>query len=104
MLISFQSKASGDVVMFDHVARRLLEMMDRDVQVPSAMYPEDVPKALSNLRRAIDSLPEEEDGAAPKSDEKDAEASVSIRNRAYPLIDLLEASIREQTHVMWEPV
>jgi hypothetical protein len=100
MLISFQSEAAADVIMFDHVAMSMLKMMDRDATVPSAMYSEDIPQALLRLRAAISALPDE------VSDEDaidaDAEDQVSLKVRAVPLIQLLEASAQNGKHVLWD--
>lgn len=103
MLIRFQSKASADVVMFDDVARKLLNLMDRKNQIPSAMYPEDIPRALSNLREAVSAMPDDfEIAAAADANDKDPGMFVSLKVRAGPLEKLLEASVREKTHVMWD--
>ena len=103
MLISFQSPASADVVMFEHVARELLGLMGRKDEVPSAMYPEDVPWALSKLRNAVATMPEEHGMATDTSgDDDDPGESVGLKVRALPLIELLEASARDRSHVMWD--
>jgi hypothetical protein len=89
--------------MFDHVARELLSLMGRKDQVPSAMYPEDVPWALSKLRHAVAAMPDDYGSAGTAgSDDDDQEASVGLKVRALPLIDLLEASARKHAHVMWD--
>jgi hypothetical protein len=36
------------------------------------------------------------------SDDDDQEASVGLKVRALPLIELLEASARKHAHVMWD--
>lgn len=103
MLISFQSKASADVVMFDGVATSLLKLMGREVQIPSAMYPEDVPGALSKLRMAVADMPDESDNTAAAAEVgTDPEAFVSLKVRAHPLIELLESAVLEGSHVMWD--
>jgi len=103
MLINFQSPAAADVLMFEQVARELLSLMGRKDQVPSAMYPEDVPWALSKLRNAVAEMPDDygtEDDA--DSDDDDPGESIGLKVRAIPLIELLEASARKQAHVMWD--
>lgn len=103
MLISFQSPASAEVVMFEHVAKELLKMMGRKEQVPSAMYPEDVPWALSKLRTAVESMPEDLGMESDTGDDDDDPgASIGMKVRALPLIDLLKASVNDRAHVMWD--
>ncbi len=87
--------------MFGDVAIKLLTLMGHSGTVPSAIGPEDIPKALRRLKKAIG----EEEAATPEEDgiENDdpEEEFVSLRNRALPLIQLLEAAEKEQVAVMW---
>lgn len=103
MLISFQSPASAEIVMFENVARELLSLMGRDEKVPSAMYPEDVPWALSKLRNAVARMPDDYGTQSENgSDDDDPGASIGLRMRAFPLIEMLEVAVRERAHVMWD--
>ena len=45
MLITFKTRAYADITMFGDVALQLIELMGRRDTVPSAIYPEDIPKA-----------------------------------------------------------
>ena len=96
MLVTFQTKAYANITMFGDVAVKLLRLMGHSGAVPSAIEPEDIPAALERLRKGIAAyVPEDE----PQEDE--GEAPVSLRNRAFPLIELLEAAAREQVPVLW---
>lgn len=85
--------------MFGNVAVRLLKLMGHSGTVPSAILPEDIPAALERLRAGL--------AAAEPSDTDDLPADehgepVSLKNRAFPLIELLEAAAREDVPVRWE--
>lgn len=100
MLVTFQSQNAADVVMFEADARAMLKMMGRMESIPGAMYPSEVDGALARLREAI-SAKDGNCGASDSADSDDADA-VSIGNRAFPLIHLLESAARDGKHVMWD--
>jgi hypothetical protein len=102
MLVTFQTKAYANITMFGDVAIKLLKLMGHNGTVPSAIEPEDIPSALRRLRTGIAA----EKAAVtdePESEvqNKGEEENVSLRNRALPLIELLEAAEKEQVAVMW---
>ena len=103
MLITFTTPVHADITMFGDVAKALIRMMGHSGKVPGALLAEDVPAALERLKSAVESNPDAP--LNPRRDEDDDEArsqSVSIKHRALPLIELLEAAAREQKNVMWD--
>lgn len=111
MLVTFSTKAHGDVTMFDYVAEALLRLMGQSGAVPGALLADDIPPALERLKAAIaesgsqpgpESPRAEEQPSEQRSDEE-APPPVSLRQRAYPLIGLLEAAAREKADVTWGP-
>jgi hypothetical protein len=103
MLVTFHTKAYGDITMFGDVAVRLLRLMGHSGTVPSAIEPADIPAALQRLRSAIrmDEAAQAQ-APAPEDQDDDKERAVSLKNRAYPLIQLLEAAARDDMPVMWD--
>jgi len=100
MLVTFTTDAYADITMFGDVALTLLKMMGHSATVPGAILAEDVPAALSRLTAAI-----EAEKALPPAEDKDADADepvVSIAHRALPLINLLAAAAKAESHVMWK--
>lgn len=53
-MVTFRSKASADVVMFDDVAIRLIKLMGHSGTMPGALLAEDVDVALVKLKKAIE--------------------------------------------------
>lgn len=96
-LITFRSDAWANITMFGDVALTLLKMMGHSGTVPSALLAGDIPSALANLRKGLEQAGPET-AAAP---DEDAPPPVSLRLRAYPLIQLLEASAKKGCDVMW---
>ncbi len=100
MLVTFRTNAWANVTQFGDVAVTLLKMMGHSGTIPSALLAADVPAALARLKEQLAaSAPE------PRSeswrDVDDAETPVGLRQRAYPLIELLSAAARQKCDVMW---
>lgn len=107
MLVTFSTKVSADITMFGDVAVELLELMGQTGVVPGALLGPDIPPALERLRQAIRIVGARPSGDAPRGDadkdegEERAAPMVSLRQRAVPLIQLLEAAARGNADVTW---
>ncbi|MGQ0522935.1 MAG: DUF1840 domain-containing protein [Betaproteobacteria bacterium] len=100
MLVRFRSDA-GDLLMFGDVAVTLLKMMGQTGDLPGAILASDIPAALDRLQGAVGAqrdAPSPE--AAGRHDERDP--PVSLRQRAFPLIELLQRAIRKNVDVIWQ--
>ena len=101
MLVKFQSEA-GTLSMFGDVAVPLLKLMGHTGTVPSAILPEDIPAAVARLRAAVADQPDAPDPAAAKRGNQDEQViPVSLRQRAFPLIELLERAAKQECEVVW---
>lgn len=102
MLIKFQSDV-GTLTMFDDVAVPLLKLMGHSGTVPSAILPEDIPAALTRLKSSVAARA---GGAVPNAPNGDndggTEIPVSLKQRAFPLIELLERAAKRKCEVMWQ--
>ena len=97
MLVKFKS-AAGDIIMFGDVAEKLLKMMGQSGVLPGALVAQDVPAALERLKRATAMEP-----AAAGQEPADAEEpKVSLRQRAFPLVELLGRCVERKCDVIWE--
>lgn len=121
MIITFQSKASGDVIMFGEVARHMMNLMGKDSTAQGIVTVEQLPDAIARLRAAITQDKEEhqrrvaEDADRQGGGMADADAAgasalpassftasaISLTQRAVPLLELLERSLRKKTPVVW---
>jgi hypothetical protein len=64
--------------------------------VPGALLAKDIPRALERLKSAVAAAPGEE------GKDRDGQPKVSLRQRAYPLIDLLERAAKAGADVLWD--
>jgi hypothetical protein len=97
MLVKFDSEA-GQILMFGDVAVALLKMMGQSGVVPGAIVAADIPNAVAQLKRNVEA--QAHHPRARRDDEKE-EPDVSLRQRAVPLIELLERAAKQAKNVMW---
>lgn len=103
MLVTFRTAAYANITMFGDVAVSLLRMMGHSGTVPSAILAQDVPQALERLKAAV--ARDKAAGEAPAEEARDDDSDeprVSLANRAFPLIELLEAAAKRKSDVMWD--
>ncbi len=111
MIVTFQSPASGDVIMFGDVAQRMMKLMGKDVADKGIVTVEQLPEAIARLKAAIE---EDKQQRAGKRDEDlpqtepdrsgSAQSSrpfVTLTQRAVPLLELLEWSLKKKKPVVW---
>jgi len=96
MIVTFSSKAYANITMLGDVAKDMLKIMGHSGTVPGAYQPQDLPQALANLQKAVDS------SAAADQDPEDGEFKPGLSQRALPLINLLKAAIEANADVMWD--
>lgn len=108
MLIIFKSAACSDLITFEKNARQMLDVLGKDSSDGQGIVTvEQLPSAIKQLRQAIqddvsvyatDDSKMQQATAEDGSDEGDA---ISFHQRAVPLLELLERSLRERVPVTW---
>jgi uncharacterized protein DUF1840 len=99
MLVRFRSDA-GDVLMFGDIAVSLLRMMGQTGVIPGAILSSDIPAALGRLQQGIGAKGDEATGHSGNGD--NGEPPVSLRQRAFPLIELLKRAVNKNVDVIWQ--
>ena len=111
MIYKFKSKSCSDVVMLKPHARRLLHILEKmDINDPEdsagIILKDQIGVALAALQFAIDA--EEASLKSIKNQVKDQDdlmqvaAPISLKQRAYPIIEMLKRSQRQGHDVIWE--
>jgi hypothetical protein len=110
MIVTFQSKAAGDVILFADVAERLLTVMGKDASSfkQGILTPEQLPSAIDALRAA---MAEDKARHAGLSDDERPQTErnagggsrpyVSLTQRAAPLLELCERAQKKAKPVVW---
>lgn len=101
-MITFRSEVGPDVMMFDPVAHRMMDLLGKEHSAQGVVTVEQLPAAIAALKDAI-----AKDRAAhqPKieeeEDETPANRPVSLAQRALPFVELLEISLARGKPVTW---
>lgn len=104
-MVTFRSDAATSFSMFHDVAVELLKMMGHSGTVPSAMLADDIPAALARLQQALAAAePDEKTQRRQLQDEErqTGRSSVTLTQRAYPLMQMLSAAAARRHDVLWE--
>ena len=103
MLYEFKSKATGNVVMTGPVAERLLAIVGREPSAKGIFTVEQMPGAIAALQAAVERERAESSQTETDADERTREAmrSVSLAQRAWPLIDMLRTAQAAKQPVTW---
>lgn len=103
MIVTFQSRAHADIMMFGDIAVSLLKLMGHSGTVPGALQAGDIPTALDHLKKAIAINKAVVTDASDRVEEEESgERTVNLAHRALPLIELLTASAMAKCDVVWD--
>jgi len=100
MLVRFDSEV-GSVTMFGDMAITLLKMMGHSGTVPSALLADDIPAALQKLKSAL-AMKSDADAVPPDDKQDDKAPRVSLRQRAFPLVELMERAAARGVDITWK--
>lgn len=108
MLVTFNSSVSGEMLMLAEVAKRLLGLIGKECTARGVITAEQLPDALARLRHAVaaEKAGQQEAGTVDNGypdldDETAAEPPVGFARRAFPFIEMLEWTQREDGFVLW---
>ncbi len=113
MPITFKSQAAGDLLMLQASAEALLSLLGKDAAQPGILEPKDMPSALAVLKGLSADEPEPIDlpteatddsddvSAAPSADRPFADEPVTLRQRAWPLVRMIERALAENKPIVW---
>ena len=105
MIYKFKSKAAGDVIMMGPAGDDVLRVIGKSPGVTGIIEVAAMPAAIAALEQAIAA-----DEAARAQAEKEAAAEgtklgardgVTLRQRAWPLVEMMKRSIGEKADVVW---
>ena len=104
MLYKFKSDAGGDVIMLETTGRQLLAWMDKSADPKGILLPEQMQRAQEAIEAGLareeqiqKELAQAQEGTAAKK----AGDSVSLRARAWPLVALIEKSLKAKVPITW---
>lgn len=105
MIYKFKSKASGDVIMLGPNGDQMLRLLGREPAPKGIVEVEHMPAAIAALRAAV------REAEAPTQTDADADgdadepsgrgSGVSLRQRLWPVIEMLERALAAKEPVVW---
>ena len=112
MLITFTSKAAAEVMMYKEHAKRILDLLQKDInrgvitaaEMPAAVQVIEREIAESRLHTASEDVKRDVDahhGAAGDDTDHEGAQVVSFATRAYPLLEMLKAARDGKHDVLW---
>ncbi|MFM2448438.1 MAG: hypothetical protein RIS44_888 [Pseudomonadota bacterium] len=112
MLYKFKSQATSDLIMLGPQGDQLLKLLGRSPAAQGIIEPETMPQAWALLERAVmdeeaargdnqrenkPNTPQEE----AEAEEAPAAASVGLRQRVWPFVEMLRRAHAEKQPVVW---
>ena len=92
VIYKFKSKVTGDLIMLEPDAKRLLKLMGKENQTKGILLAEQLSAAIALLENAV--AQEEIEGLAdPKQ--------VSLRQRSMPMLKMLKKCLDQSEDVVW---
>ena len=97
MIYKFKSAASGDLIMLGPHGDQLLRLLGREPVAKGIIEPTAMSAAVATLQAAV-----EAEGKSPGEDtEAPVRPAVSLRQRLWPMIDMLRRSQAANEPVVW---
>jgi hypothetical protein len=101
-LFVFRSKAAGSFVMVPDTARQLLEIIGKPLAERGVITAGQIDEALALLAQAVQAAAPADPGASPAADDDPAApVAVGLRQRAFPLMQMLRAARQRNVDVTW---
>jgi len=112
MLVTFKSKAAAEVLMYEDHAKRILDLLHKDVK-RGIITANEMPGAIARLEEEIAESkrhPVSEEvqrdidshhGENGEDNEHEPTEVVTFSTRAYPLLEMMRAAQKDGKDVMW---
>ena len=106
-MLTFSSKATGNIQMLDEHGRALLAVIGREPGLRGVITPEQMPEILATLEAAIAAerarltAPLPGDQPADGEQDQDAPVAINMGQRAFPLMEMLKRAHAANAPVLW---
>ncbi|KND61327.1 hypothetical protein BVER_04216c [Candidatus Burkholderia verschuerenii] len=106
MLITFKSPAAPDVMMLENLAEYLLGIIGKPLGERGVITHDEMPAAIEKLEAAVSVDKQqraEHDGHFHEGEERHEhhEIPIGLAQRAYPFLDILRLSHKENKDILW---
>lgn len=101
MIYRFRSPAAGDVVMLGASGDELLRILGREPAARGIIEPAAMPAAMAALQAAVAAAEAPADIDDNEADGSDGPRGVSLRQRVWPMMEMLKRAHAEDAPVVW---
>lgn len=101
MIYKFKSKATGDLVMLGPQGDQLLKIIGREPAARGIIEPPAMDAAIAALEAAVADETTVPDDEGDDQNTTDGPRAVSLRQRAWPMIEMLKRARAEGQPVVW---
>jgi len=98
MIYKFKSKATGDLIMLGPHGDQVLRLMGREPAAQGIIEPAAMAAALAALQAAVEA---EAAAAAAEDSDPDQPRAVALRQRVWPMVDMLRRAQAAGAAVVW---
>ena len=97
MIYKFKSQATGDLIMTQPVGERVLSLIGKPATPQGIIEVDQLAGAMSALESAVaaESPAAAGDDATPKADR------VSLRQRVWPMVEMMKRALAEKQPITW---
>jgi hypothetical protein len=101
-MITFQSRATPDVVMLRDLAHYLLGLVGKRLDTRGVISHDELPGAISRLETAISDDDKAEAVLEALHDARDRnEDAGGLAQRAWPFLDMMREAYRQDADIIW---
>ena len=104
MIYEFKSRATGNLVMTQAIAERLLEIIGKTGGAKGIITVDSMAAAISSLDAAVaseKSMASAAGSASTDVHEEDPAKQISLAQRAFPFIEMLKRAFAAQKDITW---
>jgi Domain of unknown function (DUF1840) len=104
MLIPFHSKAAGDFYMLEPNAQTLLLLMGKTYTPQGIILASEISMCLEQLQAGLNTQNSHDRLDSAATDQDQSQVAVGLKQRAWPLIDMLTRAQKKGVDVLWGTV
>lgn len=101
MIYKFKSKACGDLIMLAPNGDQMLRLIGREPAPKGIIEVEQMAAAIEALQTAVLEHEAQAEAEAQQAEETGGRPAVTLRQRLWPVIDMLKRAQAEREPIVW---
>ena len=101
MMYKFKSKATGDLVMTQLVAERVLSLIGKPAGAQGIIEVDQIPAAIGALETAVAAEQPQPGGDAGPAGSGFGPDRVGLRQRVWPMVEMMKRALAEREPIVW---